>query len=168
LPEALIRPGVLADLPPLTEIYNHYIRETAITFDLEPFTPEERRGWFDQFSSDGGAHRLLVGVQAGRVIGHACSHRFRPKGAYRTSVETSIYLAPDATGAGHGSRLYGALFEALAQSDLHRAYAGVTLPNEASIRLHTRFGFRSIGIYREVGFKFGRFWDVHWFEKDLG
>jgi phosphinothricin acetyltransferase len=84
-----------------------------------------------------------------------------------TSVETSIYLAPEATGRGMGTDLYAALFAALAEEDLHRAYAGVTLPNTASVALHRKFGFRSIGVYREVGRKFGKYWDVEWFEKPL-
>jgi phosphinothricin acetyltransferase len=91
------------------------------------------------------------------------------KPAYDTSVEVTIYLAPDAGGCGVGTRLYKALFEALADEDLHRAYAGIAQPerNEASVRLHERFGFRHVGTYREVGRKFGRYWDVAWYEKEL-
>jgi phosphinothricin acetyltransferase len=82
-------------------------------------------------------------------------------------VEVTVYLAPHAGGRGIGTLLYTALFEALAEEDVHRAYAGVAQPNEASTRLHERFGFRHVGTYREVGRKFGRYWDVAWYEKDL-
>ncbi len=161
--ETRIRPGHPDDLPALTEIYNHYVRETPITFDLEPFTPETRRPWFDQFGETG-RHRLRVAEGEG-ILGYATSSRLRPKGAYATSVEVTVYLLPDAQRRGLGIRLYADLFDALAHEEVHRAYAGVTLPNPASIALHKRFGFQSIGIYREVGRKFDRFWDVEWLEK---
>jgi phosphinothricin acetyltransferase len=106
-------------------------------------------------------------AEGGPVVGYATSSPYRPKAAYSTSVETSIYLAPDAGGRGIGSLLYTALFHALAGEDVHRAYAGVTLPNEASIRIHERFGFRKVGVYQEVGRKFGAYHDVVWLEKQL-
>ena len=161
-----IRPAAAPDLTALTEIYNHYVTATPITFDVEPFTPETRKPWLDQFAEKG-PYRLQVAARADRVLGYACSVRFRPKPAYRTSVETSVYLAPDSTGRGLGRRLYGALFEALRGEELNRAYAGITLPNPASVALHQSFGFRSIGVYHEVGHKLGRYWDVEWFEKRL-
>jgi phosphinothricin acetyltransferase len=162
-----IRWGTGKDLDALVEIYNHYVRETAITFDTEPFSVHERLSWLEQFA-DTGPHRLVVAEEAGRVVGYACSIRFRPKPAYVTSVETSVYLDPKATGRGIGARLYADLFDSLRGEDLHRAYAGVTHPNPASIALHRSFGFESIGIYREVGRKLGRYWDVEWFERPLG
>lgn len=167
--EVQVSPGVEGDLTALAEIYNHYIRETAITFDVTPVTPEERRPWLLSHPEDG-AHRLLVARESGshrKILGYATSSPFRPKAAYATSVETTIYLAPDAGGRGIGTLLYKELFEALAGEDVHRAYAGVTLPNEASLRLHRRFGFEQIAVYGEVGRKFGRYHDVAWFEKRL-
>lgn len=161
-----IRPAVPGDLPRLTEIYNHYVVETPITFDVTPFTVEERRGWFDGHP-DGGPHRLLVAVDGGAVAGYATSSPFKAKAAYATSVEVSVYCAPDTTGRGLGTALYEALFAAIAGEDVHRAYAGVALPNDASLRLHRRFGFTDVGVYREVGRKFGRYWDVAWLEKRL-
>jgi phosphinothricin acetyltransferase len=163
---ANIRPARESDLERLTEIYNYYVMHTPITFDLEPFSVVERGEWFRHYSASG-PHRLLIAETDGRVVGYVTSSRFRPKAAYETSVETTIYLAPEATGRGVGSALYAALFAALADEDLHRAYAGVTLPNPASVALHRKVGFRSIGVYREVGRKFGKYWDVEWFEKPL-
>jgi phosphinothricin acetyltransferase len=154
------------DLEALTELYNHYVESTPITFDIGRFTPEQRRDWFDHYAPSG-RHRLLVAEAAGRVVGYATSSPFRAKAAYDPSVETTIYLAPEQVGRGVGSRLYGALFESLAGEDVHRAYAGVTLPNPASLALHRRFGFRSLGVYQEVGRKFGRYWSVEWLEKAL-
>jgi len=162
-----IRPAREGDLPRLTEIYNHYIVHTAITFDLEPVTAEERRPWLAQFAETG-PHRLLVAEEAGAVLGYAGSHQFRTKKAYDTTVETTIYCAPEATGRGIGRALYAALFESLRGEDLRTAVAGITLPNPASVALHERSGFRPAGVMREVGRKFGRFWDVGWWEKRLG
>lgn len=162
-----VSPGVEADLEPLTAIYNHYVRETPITFDTAPFAPEERRAWLRSHPEDG-PHRLLVARGGPRILGYATSSAFRPKAAYDTSVECSVYLAPDAGRRGLGTLLYKALFAALEGEDVHRAYAGIALPNEASERLHRRFGFEHVGTYREVGRKFGRYWDVAWYEKDLG
>ncbi|MEU9960400.1 N-acetyltransferase family protein [Streptomyces sp. NPDC050982] len=166
--EVQVRPGVESDLDALTDIYNHYVRETPITFDTATFTPVERRPWLLSHPEDG-PHRLMVATagDSQEILGYATSSAFRPKPAYETSVEVTIYLAPDSGGRGVGTLLYKALFAALADEDLHRAYAGIAQPNEASVRLHERFGFRHVGTYREVGRKFGRYWDVAWYEKEL-
>ncbi|SOD85912.1 GNAT family N-acetyltransferase [Streptomyces sp. Ag109_G2-15] len=166
--EVQVRPGFESDLEALTDIYNHYVRETPITFDTTIFTPEERRPWLLSHPEDG-PYRLMVATDGDsqRILGYATSSPYRAKPAYATSVETSVYVAPDAGRRGIGTLLYDALFKALADEDVHRAYAGIAQPNEASERLHTRFGFRHVGTYREVGRKFGRYWDVAWYEKDL-
>ncbi len=161
-----IRHGSGNDLIQLTELYNHYVCETPITFDVEPFSSEARRPWLDGFSEKS-RHQLLVATEGPRLLGYACSREFRAKRAYEPSVETTIYCDPEATGQGLGSKLYAALFEALAGEDIHRAYAGITLPNPASVALHKSFGFQHVGTYSEVGRKFGRYWDVAWYEKRL-
>lgn len=166
--EVEVRAGVESDLEALTELYNHYVRETPITFDTAVFAPEERRRWLLSHPEDG-PYRLKVAVETDsqEILGYATSSPYRAKPAYVTSVETTVYVAPHAGGRGIGTLLYGALFEALSGEDLHRAYAGIAQPNEASTRLHERFGFRYVGTYREVGRKFGRYWDVAWYEKEL-
>ncbi|MFF3933458.1 GNAT family N-acetyltransferase [Streptomyces hirsutus] len=174
--KAQVRPGAEGDLTALTDLYNRYVRETAITFDTTVLTPEERRPWLLSHPVDG-PYRLMVATapaaaptatgNSEQILGYATSSPFRAKPAYATSVETTVYVAPDAGGRGIGTLLYSALFEALAGEDLHRAYAGIAQPNEASTRLHQRFGFRHTGTYREVGRKFGRYWDVAWYEKEL-
>lgn len=158
--EPEIRPALDSDVPRLTEIYNHYILETAFTFDVEPFSSERRREeWFAKFDTRG-PHRLLVADAQGELLGFASSRPFRPKQAYETSVETSIYLVAEATGRGVGPRLYGELFAELAAEDVHRALALITLPNEPSEALHRRMGFELSGVWSDVGRKFDRFWDV--------
>jgi phosphinothricin acetyltransferase len=160
-----IRPATLDDLQALTDIYNHYVAHTAITFDLRTFTAGERRGWFDDHEMSG-PHRLLVATgENGKCLGYASSSRWRPKPAYDTTVEVSVYCHPDAVGQGFGTALYTALFEALANEDVHTVVAGISLPNPASISLHERFGFRPVGVFHAVGRKFDRYWDVAWFER---
>ena len=170
--EIIVREFLPEDIEALTELYNHYILETAITFDLQPYTPQQRQlNWMSHYSHSG-RHRLLVAQCMGessrsesRVVGYASSSQFHNKAAYETSVETSIYLNSSFAGQGVGSQLYEALFSALAKEDVHRAYAGITLPNEASIAIHRKFGFEQAALYKEVGRKFGRYWDVMWLEK---
>jgi phosphinothricin acetyltransferase len=164
--EAIIRPGTPDDLEAVNRIYNHYIAHTASTFDLEPWTIEQRREWFTHYHETG-RHRLLVAEIGGAVIGFTTSSRLRPKAAYDTSVETSVYLDPNHTGQGIGGRLYEALFRRLETADVHRAYAIIALPNPASIQLHLRCGFRSVGLLSEVGRKFGSWHSAEWFEKGL-
>jgi phosphinothricin acetyltransferase len=167
--EVIIRHAEPADLPRLTELYNHYIAKTPITFDLAPFSVDQRRAWFDHYR-DGGRHQLLIalaGAAGEELVGYASSSTFRPKAAYDTSVETSVYIDPGWTGLGIGRKLYERLFAAIAEEDVHRAYAGITLPNPASVALHERFGFVYIGVFSHAGRKFGRYWDVAWYEKHL-
>jgi len=163
---ARIRSAVERDLPDLVRIYNHYVAGSHVTFDTKPFSLEERRPWFEVFSTSG-PHRLLVAEFESRTIGYASSREFRPKPAYSCSVETTIYLDPEFVGRGIGRALYGALLEALESEDgVHRAYGGIALPNPASVTLHERFGFKLAGTFREVGYKFGKYWDVSWYERD--
>ena len=162
-----IRPGESADLAALVRIYNHYITETPITFDTESYSIGARTQWFTQFAATG-PYRLLVAELDRDVIGYASSVRFKPKPAYATSVETTVYIDPRYVGRGFGRMLYGALLDELkAERGLHRAYGGVALPNEASVTLHKELGFQQVAIYTEVGFKFGRYWNVAWFEKEV-
>ena len=166
MPSPRIRLATLDDLPRLTEIYNYYVMNSPATFDLEPYTVERRMAWFSQFAQ-AGRHRLLVAEENGTVLGYAGTTRFRPKAAYNTTVETTIYCSADHTRKGLGSLLYAALFEAIAKEDIHCIVAGFTLPNAASQVLHERLGFKPVGIFHEVGRKFGRYWDVAWTERPL-
>ena len=162
-----VRAATLEDLQALTDIYNHYIVNTAITFDLQTFTAATRRAWFDDHAATG-PHRLLVANGAdGECLGYASSSRWRPKPAYNTTVEVSVYCRPDAVGRGCGTALYGALFAALEREDIRTIVAGVSLPNPASVSFHEKFGFRAVGVFHAVGRKFDRFWDVAWFERPL-
>jgi phosphinothricin acetyltransferase len=162
--EMRIRPAERGDLPRITEIYNYYVLNTPVTFDVEAYTVERREAWFAQFSA-AGRYRLLVAEEDGVVMGYAGATQFRPKAAYETTVETTVYCTPEAVGKGMGTRLYAVLFEALRGEDIHRFVAVYALPNAATDALHRRFGFRVVGVFSENGRKFGKYWDVCWVER---
>ncbi len=160
-----VRHGSEADLARITEIYNHYVISSPATFDIEPLTAEESRSRLGPFSLSG-PHRVVV-AEAEAVVGYAASHEFRPKRAYDTTIETTVYCAPEATSRGIGRLLYSKLFETLRDADLRLAVAAITLPNDASVALHRSFGFVLSGVMHGVGRKFDRYWDVAWYEKRL-
>lgn len=161
-----VRGAVETDLPALTDIYNYYVVNTPITFDVTPFAPDERRQWFVDHTGDG-RHRLIVAEDEGGLAGYATTSRWRPKAAYDTTVESTVYCRYDAAGRGVGTLLYRSLFELLATEKVHQIVAGVALPNDASVRLHERMAFRRVGVFTAVGYKFDRSWDVAWFQRSL-
>jgi phosphinothricin acetyltransferase len=161
-----IRPATRADLPQITSIYNHYVLNTPITFDIEPLRPEQRVGWFEEHTQ-GARYQLFVSEDGERILGYAGTGRFRNKAAYDTTAEVTVYCAPDATGRGLGRMMYQQLFDALRSADIRRLVAGITIPNQASIALHRRFGFTEVGVFSENGRKFDRYWDVLWMERPL-
>ncbi len=153
-------------LPGIVAIYNHYVLTTAATFDLEAVRVADREAWFHEHTA-GGRHRLLVATRDGQLIGWSTSSPFRPRPAYATTVEVSVYCGAGETGRGVGSALYRHLFDQLRGEDIERLVAGVALPNPASVALHRRFGFSPVGVFSRVGRKFGRYWDVRWYERPL-
>ena len=162
-----IRFGITQDAAPIAEIYNHYIAHTSITFEVETVSVQDREEWLQQFTEDG-PYQILVAEQDGKVVGFAASVRYHPRAAYYTSVMTSVYLHKDFTGQGIGKKLYMALLERLEkQPELHRAYVLISLPNESSLILHEKSGFRKVGILEEAGKKFGQFLSVQIMEKPL-
>jgi phosphinothricin acetyltransferase len=162
--DIILRPAHIDDLARLTDIYNHYVVETPITLDTTPFTVDQRSDWFERYSPKG-PHRLIVAAQKGIILGYTSSSRYSDRAAYDTTVETTILCAPEAVGKGIGRLLYGSLFEALADEDIHTAMARVTLPNKGSHDIHLHCGFREMGVLREAGRKFGQYWDVGFYQK---
>ena len=160
-----VRAAADTDLEALTEIYNHYVMNTAITFDVRPFALDERRQWLADHS--GGRYRLIVAEDERGVLGYATTSRWRPKPSYDTTVESTVYCRADAIGRGVGRRLYESLFDAISGEDIQQIVAGIALPNAASVALHERVGFRLVGIFTGVGRKFDRYWDVAWFQRAL-
>ena len=156
------RPATYSDLGKIVEIYNHYVLNTHFTFDTEPFTIETRREWWTLFDYE--RYQCWV-ITNESLLGYACSIPFKSKRAYETSVEVSVYLDVQATKQGLARQLYERLFTELSVRDVHRAYAGIALPNEPSVQFHERFGFKQVGTFNQVGRKFDRYWDVAWFER---
>lgn len=161
-----IRLATEADLDAITRIYDQYIVGSPVSFDLEPWSRERRLAWWDDHQ---GHPRLavLVAEEAGDVVGTAYSSWYRPKAGYERSLETSIVLDGDHVGRGIGTALYATLLDHLADAGAHRAYAVVTIPNEASVALHHRLGFCDVGVEDECGWKLGRYWSTLTLEKRL-
>lgn len=156
--------GSAADLDWIAEIYTHYVLTSAHTFDVTPKPPSWWRDWFSTFEVSA-RYQLVVVRDDGRLVGFAHSGPYKEREAYASSVMTSVYVAPDHVGRGVGHALYGELIGSLQRRDIHRAYAAISIPNPASISLHERHGFQQAGYFSEQGKKFGRYWDVAWYER---
>ena len=153
------------DAAQIAAIYAPFCLETAISFETaapDQATVRER------IRTVGERYPGLVAVsETGDVSGYAYAGKHRERAAYRWSVDCTVYLAPAAKGQGVGTELYRALVKICRYLGYYRAFAGITLPNEASVRLHEKIGFQPIGIYRRVGFKLGKWHDVGWWSLDL-
>ncbi|MCZ6674151.1 MAG: GNAT family N-acetyltransferase [Verrucomicrobia bacterium] len=163
---AEIRHAVVPDAAAINKICNHYIQNTPVNFKTGQLTLEEQGNWIRSFS-DSGRYQLFAACEGSELIAYAGSSMFHERCAYGTSVATTVYLHPDVRAKGIGTQLYTKLFDALSKEDLHRAYAGITLPNPASEALHLKFGFKKAGLFTQAGRKSGKFWDVLWMEKAL-
>jgi L-amino acid N-acyltransferase YncA len=138
----VIRQAVAADTEAIARIYNHYIRETIVTFEEEPVATSEMAKRIADTTAD--LLPWLVAQQNGAIVGFARASKWKPRSAYRFAVETTIYLAPDCLGAGVGTRLYQLLVRALKNLNLHTAIGGIALPNAGSVALHEKLGFRKV------------------------
>ncbi|WP_200926157.1 GNAT family N-acetyltransferase [Agreia sp. Leaf283] len=159
-----IRAAAAADAAACASIYAHYVRTTAITFETDPPSVDEM---MRRIAKAQERHEWLVLEEDDAVIGYAYAGTFNPRAAYKWSCEVSVYLDVERRGAGAGSALYEELLARLARRGFRRAIAGVTQPNPASARLHEKFGFEPVGIYRNIGWKFDGWHDVAWFQLDL-
>jgi phosphinothricin acetyltransferase len=156
--DLLIRSFMPADVPAITRIYAHYVRETVITFETEPPDEAEMAARFSAIADKG--HPLLIGEVEGSVVGYAYASTYRPRAAYRFTCEDSIYLAPEAVGHGLGGTMLARLIEDSARAGLKQMIAVITAERENSIRLHAKHGFRQVGRYEAVGYKFDRWLDI--------
>jgi len=156
-----IRPAVATDMPVVNALYNHYVIHSHCTYDLEPWSIDKRMAWFAEIKPP---WVVLVAECNDVILGFAYGARHRKKAGYDSSVETTVYVGHKSSGSGVGKQLMSHLLEALAQQSFHRAYAGICLPNEASIALHENLGYRHIGTFGEVGNKFDQYHDVAWYE----
>ncbi|PZR68110.1 MAG: hypothetical protein DLM63_05035 [Solirubrobacterales bacterium] len=162
---AEIRPACAGDLETIASIYAHYVEQTYITFDLQA---PSARAWKEKWKAACAAgYPWMVRERNGVVVGYATAAEFRPKPAYRSTAETTIYMDRAAVGQGLGRALYAAELRELSQRDFHLATAGITLPNPASVILHEALGFTAVGVFEEVGHKLDGWRDVGWWQLRL-
>lgn len=160
-----IRSATLDDAAAIAAIYGPIVRDTTISFEWEPPSVEEMRARIDKTLA---TYPWLVALDdAGAVAGYVYASRHRDPPSYQWSVNTSAYVRADQRGRGVGKQLYRALFEQLVELGYFGAYAGIALPNAASVALHESVGFRSLGVYEQVGFKQGGWHDVGWWQRRL-
>lgn len=153
------------DAAAIVAIYNHYVLNTSISFEEQAVSAPEMAQRITDILSAG--LPWLVLEEGGAVLGYAYATKWRVRHAYRFSVESSVYLAPEAGGQGHGSALYAALLERLTASGFHLVIGGIALPNPASIALHEKMGYEKVAQFREVGYKYGQWLDVGYWQKVL-
>jgi L-amino acid N-acyltransferase YncA len=164
--QGVIRTATAEDAAALAQIYNHYVEHTVVTFEEQPVAVAEMAGRLVETAAAG--LPWLVVAQAEGARGYAHASKWKGRCAYRYSVEVTVYLAPGATGRGLGRALYEALFRQLRAQGYHCAMGGIALPNAASVALHERMGMAKVAHFREVGYKFGRWIDVGYWQGMLG
>ncbi len=162
---ARIRLAREADADPIRSIYAPVVAHTVISFEVDPPTTEEMRRRMAEVLT---GFPWIVCENGGHVLGYAYATGHRARAAYRWSVDTSVYVDGPARGMGVGRALYRSLLNLLVLQGFCNAYAGITLPNPASVGLHEAMGYRAVGVYRSVGFKQGAWHDVGWWHLALG
>ncbi|MDN4524836.1 GNAT family N-acetyltransferase [Fictibacillus fluitans] len=156
-----IRDAHLGDLPALLDIYNEAIRTLTATFDLEEQTLAQRKKWFEKY---GGAFPLIVAEVDGKAAGYGSLSPFRDKEAYARTTEVSLYISSEFRGRGIGKKLMKEILQRARDLDYHTVIGSITGGNESSVSLHKSFGFEFAGCLKEVGFKFGQWQDVHYYQ----
>lgn len=152
-----IRPVTLADAKAITGIYNHYIKNTTVTFEIEPITADEMAGRIKDIS----AHfPYFVYEKDGRILGYCYAHLWKQRAAYSKTLETTIYIDEHAVHHGIGSLMVEHLIKLCRAQGYHALIACITEGNEASVKMHERLGFKQVSEFKEVGKKFGRWLGV--------
>ncbi len=159
----MIRDAVSTDAGAIASIYNHYIHNTVATFEEDELSTAQMAARMQ--SVQGAGYPWLVAERDGVIVGYAYASRWRERVAYRYSAESTVYLAPDTTGAGLGTLLYTELFERLKSMGAHAVMGGITLPNPASVALHEKLGMRKVAEFSEVGYKQGQWLDVGYWQR---
>jgi phosphinothricin acetyltransferase len=152
----------LEDAAAIAAIYNFYVESSHSTFETEMVNEMEMRRRISEILEN---YPFLVSEENGEILGYAYASRYKSRAGYKYSVEISVYVKNGINGKGIGTILYENLFAELKTKPIHAIVAGISLPNDASIRLHEKFGFEKVAHFREVGFKHGRWIDVGYWEK---
>jgi L-amino acid N-acyltransferase YncA len=156
-----IRSATVADAAAICDIYNHYVLNTCISFELEPVTVEEMAQRIENISAQ---FAWLVYEEQGRILGYAYAAKWKPREAYRHAVESSIYLTAGSTGKGIGSQLYQRLFALLRERNVHTVIGGIAMPNAGSVAVHEKMGFVKVAHFNQVGKKFDQWIDVGYWQ----
>lgn len=159
----LIRPADIDDAIDIAYIYNYYIATSHCTFEIEPVDLAEMQRRINEGMAAGYPFLVAEGDDD-EILGYAYGNEYRPRSAYIHSVEVSVYVRPGHDGKGIATSLYEALFPEIIAGDFHAIVAGISLPNDASVHLHEKFGFEKVAHFREVGRKFDRWIDVGYWE----
>ncbi len=157
----MIRFATPDDATRICAIYNHFVQHTAITFEEQPVPPETMRQRILEITA---ALPWLVCEKEGELQGFCYARKWKARSAYRYSVESTIYLHPESTRRGIGSQLYGTLLDDLRGKGLHVVMGGIALPNQGSVALHEKLGFRNVAHFKQVGWKFNRWIDVGYWQ----
>ena len=158
----MIRDAVSSDAGQIAEIYNHYIKNTTVTFETRELDEAEMAARIEKVLK---SHAWIVMENGkGKITGYAYYTSFKPRAAFGKSVEATVYLDKDKAGRGHGGRLYAELIARFNKSSYHAMVGGIALPNEASVKLHEKYGFVKVAEFREVGYKLGKWIDVGYWE----
>lgn len=160
----IIRPVDISDAAAILSIYAPYIESTAFTFETVVPSLEE---YEQRIRTNTSSYPWLVAVDNGKVIGYAYASRHRERAAYQWTVESSVYVAEDYHHAGVAKQLYEALFELLKSAGFVNVFAVITLPNPKSYAFHQKMGFEPVCVYKNIGFKLGRWHDVAWLQKTV-
>ena len=155
--ESVIRPAEETDGAAIAEIYAPYVRETAISFELEPPTAAVMAR---RIAMTVNTHPWLLATQGHEVVGYAYAGKHRDRPAYQWTVDVTIYVSPERREQGIGRALYRVLLDTLRQQGFRSAFAEIVLPNPGSIRLHETAGFELIGVHKNIGFKLGSWHDI--------
>ena len=163
--EIVIRPATVADAASVAGIYNHYVRETTVTFEEQEVSPSEIARRIQEVGS--ASLPWLIAERDARIVGYAYATKWHSRSAYRYSVEITVYVDAGHMRVGVASRLYDHLFPLLQARGIRAVLAGIALPNEASVALHERYGLSKAAHLKEVGFKFNRWIDVGYWQRTL-
>jgi len=161
----VVRAALRSDFEQITKIYNYYIEKTVITFEEDLVSSEEMINRFEKIKNSN--LPWIVAEENGTILGYAYAHLWHERSAYRFTVEPSIYLDKKAIKKGIGKTLYKELFDQLRELKIKNALSLITVPNDASIGLHEKFGFKRVGHLDDVGLKFNKWLDVEFWQLKL-
>jgi len=161
----MIRPATESDSEQIADIYNHYIKNTIVTFEEEKVDAADISDRIASTVADG--LPWLVAEKEGQILGYAYASKWKGRCAYKSSVESTVYLDNALLSKGLGTVLYDALLKILREKQYHIVIGGIALPNDKSIALHEKFGFQKVGHFKEVGYKFDRWVDVGYWQVNL-